>query len=162
MTGESKVELNITSNAKSLPVVRGAVERMATMEGFGDEDAHRLILAIDEALANVIKHGYEGQPDKPITVALSTVKAEDGRPGIMVEVRDKGRQVDPETIQGRSLDDIRPGGLGVHIIQSVMDEYRYSCPPEGGMLLVMAKYVSEADDGSSKQDVTETQKEQGT
>ncbi|MBN2562575.1 MAG: ATP-binding protein [Phycisphaerae bacterium] len=150
MTDLSKVELNITSSAKSLPIVRSAVERMAEMEGFGDADAHALTLAIDEALANVIKHGYDGRPDQPITITLSTVKAADTRPGVAVEVRDKGRQVDPKTIQGRNLDDVRPGGLGVHIIQAVMDEYNYSCPPDGGMLLRMVKYVAGGADCESQ------------
>ncbi len=146
MTPAGAIELNIKSNARSLPVVRGAVERMATMEGFCEEDAHGLILAIDEALANVIQHGYHGREDQPIAITLMPVTSETGLLGIAVEVRDKGRQVDPETICGRPLEDVRPGGLGVHIIQSVMDEYEYSCPPEGGMLLRMAKYVAARSD----------------
>ena len=135
------IELNITSNARSLPIVRGAVEKMARLEGFGENDTHALMLAIDEALANVIKHGYDGDPNQPIAIALEPVRSADGRAGISVRVRDQGRQVDPSTIRSRDLSDIRPGGLGVHIIQSVMDEYDYSCPSDGGMLLKMIKYV---------------------
>lgn len=149
MTAENRLELNIASNAKSLPVVRSAVGRMAEMEGFDDQDTHCVMLAIDEALANVIKHGYEGQPDQPITITLATVKSTDGRGGIAVEVRDKGRQVDPGTIQSRDLDEVRPGGLGVHIIQTVMDEYDYSCPPDGGMMLRMVKYIVTDDSSPS-------------
>jgi anti-sigma regulatory factor (Ser/Thr protein kinase) len=146
MRQDSRIELNIASNPESLPEVRTAAERMARQEGFGDADAHRLVLAIDEALANVIKHGYEGRPDQPITITLEKAKSAEGRVGIAVTVRDQGRQVDPKTIKGRPLDDIRPGGLGVHIIRTVMDEYSYSCPEEGGMMLRMIKYIS--DDGT--------------
>lgn len=141
MTPAVPIELNITSSAKCLPVVRGAVEKMANVEGFGEMDSHALTLAIDEALANVIEHGYEGKDDQPISITLLPVKSADGRPGISVTVRDKGRQVSPEKIKGRPLDEVRPGGLGVHIIKSVMDEVEYSCPPDGGMLLSMVKYV---------------------
>jgi anti-sigma regulatory factor (Ser/Thr protein kinase) len=151
MSGQNRVKLNIMSRAESLPAVRRAVERKAKSEGFGEADAYGLTLAIDEAVANVIKHGYGGRPDQPITVTLSTVEGPDGRPGIAVDVRDKGRQVDPKTIQGRSLDDVRPGGLGVHIIQAVMDEYEYSCPRSGGMLLHMVKYVAGAGEGAMSQ-----------
>ena len=151
MSAQGKVELNIESSARCLPVVRSAVERMATMEGFGETDAHALTLAIDEALANVIKHGYDGRPDQSITITLSPTKSEDGRPGIAVEVRDHGRQVDPQSIQGRNLDDVRPGGLGVHIIRAVMDVCEYSCPPEGGMLLRMVKYVARQGDATGVQ-----------
>lgn len=150
MTSPDAVQLHIKSNARSLPVVRGAVERMATMEGFTDEAAHGLILAIDEALANVIQHGYHGQENQPIDITLMPVTSEAGLLGIAVEVRDEGRQVAPETIRSRPLDDVRPGGLGVHIIRSVMDEYEYSCPPEGGMLLRMVKYVTPKNDSGDK------------
>jgi anti-sigma regulatory factor (Ser/Thr protein kinase) len=142
MSDTDIIKLDITSSARCLPVVRGAVERFAIQEGFDPSAVHEMVLAIDEALANVIKHGYDGQPDKPITVGLSTVCAPDGRPGLCITVRDHGRQVDPTTIRGRDLDEIRPGGLGVHIIKSVMDSVEYSCPLDGGMQLRMLKYVT--------------------
>lgn len=140
-TDPRKIELTISSHAKSLPVVRGAVARMAETEGFSEADAHSVALAMDEALANVIKHGYEGQPDMPIHITLEPVHAPDGRPGMQIIVRDHGKQVDPTSIRGRDLDDVRPGGLGVHIMRTVMDEVDFSCPPDGGMLLRMVKYA---------------------
>jgi serine/threonine-protein kinase RsbW len=141
MSEQTTVQLSIASEPRSLPVVRSAVERMAELEGFSETETYALVLAIDEALANVIKHGYQGRPDQPITITLAAVEASDGRRGIAVAVRDKGLQVDPKTIRSRDLNDVRPGGLGVHIIQMVMDEYDYSCPPDGGMLLRMVKYA---------------------
>lgn len=123
--------------------MRGAVEQLAASEGFSTTEAHGLVLAIDEALANVIKHGYGGLADQPITITLSGIRTDQGRRGIAIEVRDKGRQVDPQSICGRDLDDVRPGGLGVHIIRAVMDEAEYSCPSDGGMCLRMVKFVTE-------------------
>ena len=149
MGSEETIELNITSHSGALPTVRSSVERMARLEGFDEANTHGLILAIDEALANVIKHGYDGRDDQPITVRLSRITSEDGRPGISVSVRDRGRQVDPSTIKGRPLDEVRPGGLGVHIIEAVMDEYQYRCPDDGGMLLCMKKYVSRKEDAET-------------
>lgn len=143
MTVGGEVQLHITSDAKCLPAVRITAGRMAEQEGFPEADAHGLVLAIDEAVANVIKHGYEGRPDQPIEITLTPVQSADGRRGIAVSVRDRGRQVSPQVIRGRDLDDLRPGGLGVHIIRSVMNEYQYSCPAEGGMLLKMVKYAGQ-------------------
>jgi len=143
MTDHGEVQMRITSEAKCLPAARMTAEQMAKREGFAEEDAHGLALAIDEALANVIKHGYQGRPDQPIEITFSSVRGGDGRRGIAVTVRDRGRQVDPQKIRGRALDDIRPGGLGVHIIRTVMDECEYSCPAEGGMMLRMVKYAGQ-------------------
>jgi len=141
MTEPGTIRLELTSSTKCLPVVRGAVERMAALEGFNGDDTHELTLAIDEALANVIKHGYQNRDDQPIELTLKAIRSAEGLPGLCILVRDYGRQVDPTTIQGRDLDDVRPGGLGVHIIQTVMDEVEYSCPTDGGMQLRMVKYV---------------------
>jgi serine/threonine-protein kinase RsbW len=135
------VEMTICSSTQYLPVVRAAVGRMAEAEGFAATDAHALAWAIDEALANVIRHGYENQADQPIHLTLQPVEAADGRRGLRVVVRDFGRQVDPATIKSRDLEEVRPGGLGVHIIRSVMDEVEYSCAADCGMLLTMTKYV---------------------
>jgi serine/threonine-protein kinase RsbW len=142
------VQLQITSDSKSLPIVRGALDKLARLEGFSEDEAHALTWAVDEALTNVIKHGYEGRPDQPISVAFSAAHGPAGQRGIVVQVRDKGRQVDPKSIVGRDLADVRPGGLGVHIIKTVMDEFDYSCPQDGGMLLRMVKYVSARGDAS--------------
>ncbi len=150
MTVGGEVQLCLMSEAKCLAAVRIAAEQMAEEAGFPESDAHALVLAVDEALANVIKHGYEGRPDQPIDVTLAPVVDERGRRGIAVTVRDRGRQVDPRMIRGRDLDDLRPGGLGVHIIRTVMNEYEYSCPAEGGMLLRMVKYMDQAVDQSDK------------
>ncbi|MHC5028100.1 MAG: ATP-binding protein [Planctomycetota bacterium] len=62
--------------------------------------------------------------------------------GIEIVIDDLARQVDPGTIQGRDLDDIRPGGLGVYIIREIMDKVEFACRPEGGMSLTMFKQLS--------------------
>jgi len=122
---------------------------MAALEGFSGDDTHELTLAIDEALANVIKHGYQSRDDQPIELTLKSVRTPEGTPGLSIVVRDYGRQVDPTTIHGRDLNEVRPGGLGVHIIQTVMDEVEYSCPSGGGMQLRMVKYVGSRDASSA-------------
>ncbi len=134
------VELTITSNAKSLAVVRSALAQMAEMEAFTSEDVYKVTLAVDEALANVIRHGYLGAKDQPIHITLEGLDGPDGRRGIRITVRDHGRQVDPLTIRGRDLNDVRPGGLGVHIMRTIMDSVEYTCPIDGGMMLRMVKY----------------------
>ncbi len=60
------------------------------------------------------------------------------------------RSIDPSTISGRDLGDVRPGGLGVHIIRSTMDKVRYRPRPGGGMLLRMVKYVDDPADNPSQ------------
>lgn len=137
-----RVDVRISANPDDLPQVREALSVPATGAGFDTDDAAQICLAIDEALANVIKHGYGGACDRPIEVSIQQLK-EQGRSGIRVSIRDFGRQVDPSQICGRDLDDVRPGGLGVHIMRSVMDDVKYENAQEGGMRVVMTKWVKQ-------------------
>ena len=140
LTGQ--IEMQISADPANLSVVRAAVRAALQQTALAEKNIDGVILALDEALANCIRHGYGGPCDSPI--ALTIIRREDqaGR-AVALEflLRDFGKQVDPATIRSRDLDEIRPGGLGVHIIQSVMDEVEYSCADGGGMILRMVKYV---------------------
>jgi anti-sigma regulatory factor (Ser/Thr protein kinase) len=137
------LKITITSNPAHIRVVRTAVETFSGRNGFTQTQAHQIGLAVNEALANVIEHGYQGNTDQTIHVSVEMV-GEDRLPerGIRVVIRDFGQQVDPECIKSRDLDDIRPGGLGVHIMRTVMDKVVYRCLPDGGMELTMLKYMN--------------------
>lgn len=135
---EQENRICVRSDPGDLPQVRALVQRVADSAGFNEEEIGRLILAVDEAIANVIKHGYDGREDQPVEVFARCIQ-EQGVPGIALEVRDFGKQVPPEKITGRDLKNVRPGGLGVHIIRTVMDRVKYSAAQGGGMRLEMVK-----------------------
>lgn len=134
------VKLAIVSDPAFLPVVRATVGRVAELIGFCCDDSDKIILALDEALANVIRHGYDGRNDGPVELSFERVER-DGASGIKIIICDRGKQVDPAKIRSRDLKDIRPGGLGVHIMNTVMNDVSYDCPKEGGMALTMIKYI---------------------
>ena len=60
---------------------------------------------------------------------------------MLIRIDDRGKQTEPERIRSRELSEIRPGGLGVHIIKEVMDSVRYEKRSGGGMRLTMVKSV---------------------
>jgi len=136
------IELKINADPFYLCIVRKAVQRMAELVGMNEQDSDSLILAVDEALTNVIQHGYGGACEQQIIIKLRQITSDKKEPtGLEIIIRDFGQQVDPKTINGRDLDNIRPGGLGIHIIRSVMDKVEYTPQPQGGMQLRMIKYV---------------------
>ncbi len=132
--------LCIQSNPAELPQVRAAIEAGGARMGFDKRDCHAIALAVDEALANVIKHAYSGANDKKITIEIEELNEDPDHGGLKVSIRDFGKAVKISKIKGRKLTDIRPGGLGVHIMRKVMDEVVFECPPSGGTLLRMVKY----------------------
>lgn len=143
-TADAQIEMRICANPDYLCVVRRAVRQVAETLGMKEEDAESVILAVVEAVTNVIRHSYGGPCEKPIIVSLNKGSCGDeNRPALEIVIRDFGKQVDPKTIKGRDLEDIRPGGLGIHIIQSIMDEIEFKPMEDCGMRLRMAKCIEE-------------------
>ncbi len=137
------VRLTMPSMPRYLAMIRAAVGCLAGQEGFSDETIDQCVLATDEALSNVIKHGYACSPDGGIEVILRPI-CRAGRTGLVILILDRGRDTNPTRIGGRDLCDLRPGGLGVHIIRSVMDKVQYRRRGGGGMLLRMVKFKDSA------------------
>jgi len=136
------IEITMISDPSHIGVVRMAVEAYCGRHGFSTEQTEQIGLALNEALANVIEHGYEGNTCKLIHIGMDMVRDESEKnPALKLVVRDHGKHVAPECIKSRDLDEVRPGGLGVHIIKTIMDDVKYRCVPEGGMELTMVKYV---------------------
>lgn len=130
------IHLQILSRPELLAPVRALVNTMAAHEGLDDLAACHLVLAMDEALTNVIRHGYDGDPDGRIWISISTLQ--DGA-GIRVEIEDRARTVDPESLQSRDLEDVRPGGLGMHLMRTLVDRFEHLPRAEGGMRVVLEK-----------------------
>jgi anti-sigma regulatory factor (Ser/Thr protein kinase) len=126
--------------AEHLPVVRAAVDKAARQAGFDDETAGAVVLSVDEALTNVIRHAYKGAADRPIEVEIEVLNG-NGPGGLAIRLRDYGQWVDPETIKSRDLKDVRPGGLGVHIMKECMDSVSFAPADGGGTLLTMIKML---------------------
>jgi anti-sigma regulatory factor (Ser/Thr protein kinase) len=138
VTNEWDIELRVVSDPRYLCVVRAAISAAAGQSGFDDDQCGRVCLAVDEAVTNVIRHGYDSDTSQPVWVRFKA-RDERGRPGLTVSVEDRGRQIEPEQIRGRELSEVRPGGLGVHIIREVMDRVHYEKREGGGMRLTMSK-----------------------
>jgi len=130
---EDAVKLNFPSDPRYLGVVRGAIERFASLAGFDEEECRWITLAVHEALTNVIRHAYQNRHDQPVEVRLTE---RDG--GIEVLLTDHGKGAKPEEMCGRAFEDLRPGGLGLHMIREIMDTTLYS-PLEGRNELLLFK-----------------------
>jgi anti-sigma regulatory factor (Ser/Thr protein kinase) len=134
-----EVTLVVPSHPKYLPLVRALVEEASSMAGFDSEDRQRILLAVTEGVTNVIRHGYKGRTDRRIDFLLRSP------PGTFhLEIADYGQFVDPASIRSRPLEEVRPGGLGVHLMRATMDAVEYRKNAHGGTTLVLAKQVTPA------------------
>ncbi len=137
---ERLVELGFPSCADRLRLVREVVRQAASLGGLHADQAERLVLAVNEACMNVIQHAYGDGNSGEIRLLIDT----DGDCMIFTLV-DQAQPVDCSRIRPRDLEDIRPGGLGVHLINEVMDDVEYRNAPGGvGNVLVMKKRIRPA------------------
>jgi serine/threonine-protein kinase RsbW len=138
---EPDLRLQLTSDPRYLCAVRECLAAATRQLGFTEDQCCHIVLAVDEAVSNVMQHGYEGCCDRPIWVSLFRHTDSVRGAGVRIVIEDEGRQVDPAEIRGRDLSDLRPGGLGVHVITRVMDSALYEKRGTCGMRLTMIKYL---------------------
>lgn len=144
-------EIRLSSDPRHLPVIRATVTAIGHAHGFDGHGCHQLALAVNEALVNVIQHGYGGRPDQLIRLRIEPARR-DGREGLCLVIEDDSGPVDLTCIRSRPLDEIRPGGLGVHLIREMMDEVTYSQrDDQAGLRLTMCKYTPTAQTAANKE-----------
>ncbi len=132
------VSLTIPAQPGRLRLVRAVVSEAAKSSGCQEDCVRDIVLAVDEACQNVIRHAYGGDPEQVICI---DIRRSSDR--LFFDVMDFAVPVDPSQIKARSLDEIRPGGLGTHFINECMDEAEYPTPPPGvGNLLRMVKRIA--------------------
>lgn len=124
-----------SSDPENLRLVRRKTSEVLNELGFDEDQRARLVLAVDEAVANVIRHAYAGCCDGRVELSF-WLDAD----AVRIELRDYADPVDPERIKPRDLSECRPGGLGVNLIDSVMDAWCFRHPTDGhGNQLTMIK-----------------------
>lgn len=137
VTPEKLFEFRFPAKPERLCLVRALVKRSAEVLGCCDELADKLVIAVNEACMNVIQHGYNFDDSGEIMLEILNNGAE-----VVFRLTDGAELVDLEKVNPRDLDDVRPGGLGVHFIREIMDECDMGHLPNGeGNYLEMTKTI---------------------
>lgn len=136
--GDRVAELRIASRPECLRLVRAVVSEAGSANGCGGDCISQMIMAVDEACQNIIRHAYGGDTGGDIVVDIR-------REGdhIAIHLLDFAAPVDVSKVKPRDLDEVKPGGLGTHFIQQCMDEYEFVTPPDGaGNCLRLVKKIT--------------------
>jgi len=111
------------------------VEVMGARAALDAMEINRMVLAVDELFANIGKHGYRKR------TGIIEMQAGMNSSELYFELRDYAPPVlDDASLSGRDLHDVRPGGLGLHLIHSVMDETRHHALDDGNRW-VLIRYL---------------------
>ncbi len=134
---ERLFRIEVPARADRLKLVRALVSEAASDRGCHEDLVRDLTIAIDEACQNVIRHAYGNDAGRMI------LEAREQGDNLVFFLRDFAPPVDVSRVCPRDLEDLRPGGLGTHLMRAVLDEVEFMPPPEdGGNILKMTKRIS--------------------
>jgi serine/threonine-protein kinase RsbW len=136
---EKAFELTLKAEIGEIPGVSAALEQLMQVHSFSNEEILDTQLAVEEAVTNIILHGFGGLAGKihitcHATRGIIEIQIEDTAPPFNpLSVPDPDFTPD---IQSRSM-----GGLGIFLIRKVMDDVIYR-NDQGKNILVLIKRKS--------------------
>jgi serine/threonine-protein kinase RsbW len=123
---------------RNLELISDFVTKAAEEAGMDETGIYSIQLAVDEACANIIEHAYGGEGKGNINITIKSSKNE-----LTVIIQDHGQKFNPEVIPSPKmnlpLEEISPRGLGVYLMQKMMDVVSYEFTQENGNILTMVK-----------------------
>jgi serine/threonine-protein kinase RsbW len=137
MGGSFPFSLTIPSELRLLPVAREFVEAVCQAEGLEAAAINAVVLAVNEAISNVIRHAHRDRPAAPVRLQCRLLPD-----GIEVEVFDEGPAFDLATVPHLDPGEVRVGGRGVYLMRQLMDDLICERRPQGGNILRMIKRCS--------------------
>jgi anti-sigma regulatory factor (Ser/Thr protein kinase) len=98
--------------------------------GFPAVQCRSITRAVDEAVTNIVRHSYGNRLDQPIAMYFRRAQRRRERgeieDGLEILVCDRGPAIDTNNLRGRPLEEVRPGGLGLHLIRQAMDTVEFT------------------------------------
>ncbi len=133
-------DLVIPSQTERLKEAREFVSKAADQFGFGDDDVNKIVLAVDEACTNIIKHAYGYGKNYTIRISISMQGKE-----FEITITDQGRPFDPAGVTPPDMKEylthFKRGGLGMYLMKTVMDKVEYDFKPGPVNKVRLTKYL---------------------
>ena len=132
-----------------LCVVRNALGELAAKLGFPEPDCRAVVLAVDEALTNIIRHAYLGDAERPIEASFRRIQvARDGKSGEALEILLEDERAHQPAARALAWFDVDPVAGKLYIdylgaaslgVAAVLDAMPTSAPHRAAWLTHAAK-----------------------
>ncbi|UCF35413.1 MAG: SpoIIE family protein phosphatase, partial [Acidobacteriota bacterium] len=116
-----RIECEFTSELSNLEKARATIRQLC--EPLPEEEAtflHQLELGVTEAISNVMRHAYKGNPDYPVVL-----HGEHYRDRVCIRIYHWGDSFEPDG-RAPTLDMNREGGFGLYLLSQIFDNVDYS------------------------------------
>lgn len=136
-------KLIIKSKTENLSFVRDFISSLAQKCGLDSKDTQKIVLAVDEACTNIIKHAYNFSPDGDIAIHVKYLSDK-----FIVSIIDNGNRFEPELVPEPNLKlfqkEKKKGGLGMFLMKKLMDEVYYRNLSDKQNQVELVKYIYHA------------------
>jgi anti-sigma regulatory factor (Ser/Thr protein kinase) len=126
-----KGKLEFTSHTANLALMRNFLRKFLARHPFSEKQRTLMVLGVDEACTNVIRYAYDLRDDQPIALSVEALST-----CVRMRLRDYGEQTPADQMQGRAHNQLKPGGLGLHLIRNAFDKVDYVLKPRGTELVL--------------------------
>jgi serine/threonine-protein kinase RsbW len=144
-----RLEVTLDTLIESVDLAEGIATRVAEAAGFGEEDIHKLAMAVREGAINAFTYGNCQDPQKKITLVVEFEPEK-----LVIHVMDQGVGFEiseiPDPLAEENL--LRTSGRGLFLMRAFTDEFTIQRAPGGGTDLMIAKILPRraSDNGKSK------------
>jgi serine/threonine-protein kinase RsbW len=142
-TASDYIEMKVPAKPDYVGVVRLTISGLANRMGFAFDEIEDIKIAVSEAVTNVVNHAYTETDEDKGQVRVGCNIYDDR---MEITVVDQGKSFDVESISknlgpvdGKSVDQLHEGGLGLFLIDTLMDKVEISS--EAGVVVMMTKYL---------------------
>ena len=136
-------ELKVNSKTENLSEIRDFVSTNALQAGIAVATIDNIILAVDEACTNIIKHAYKLSPQCEIIIKIDYDEEK-----FTITIIDYGKSFEPDRVPLPDLQkyyrEHRVGGLGMYLIKSLMDDVEYTTIPGKYNQVLLSKKIRSA------------------
>jgi len=129
------LNLSMPANSESIDRITAAISDILARLEIAEQKRLEIGLAVQEALANAVVHGCNGDPSKTIRCRMNG----DQQGRVVITVTDPGPGFAPKTLADPKQPENLYGdhGRGVYLIHQLMDEVQFE---RGGAEIKMWKY----------------------
>ena len=122
---DKRLTLRIANDIAELTRVAESVDEFCATHNLPPDCSFKLNVALEELLTNTISYGYDDRQRHEIALDIAIDKDT-----LVAELSDDARPFDPLQAPPPDLDspiaERRIGGLGVHLVKTMMDEVTYA------------------------------------
>jgi serine/threonine-protein kinase RsbW len=128
------VTLTCNTDLRFIDLIQVVGSELLKHMNFSQEDGERLWLAIQEGIANAMRHGNKLDKRKPIQVTFTPLASR-----LEIRIQDAGKGVDLEALPNPNLPEnlLKPFGRGVYFMKQVMDSVTMETGAKGSTLVLV-------------------------